>query len=96
MISKIDSIKHEIVSINGSISELQSKIDGFVFPVKEYLHYHYQYKEGWYQAINAEIALPAKEKSELRERCEEVSKKHLEQLNLKEDMDYQHLVFAKN
>lgn len=92
--TKIESLKHEITSINGRISELQSKIDGFVFPVKEYLHYHYQYKEGWYQAINAELALPNKEKNELRNRCEDVSLKHLKELNL-EDMDYQHLVFTK-
>lgn len=94
LLTKIESLKHEITSINGRISELQSKIDGFVFPVKEYLHYHYQYKEGWYQAINAELALPNKEKNELRNRCEDVSLKHLKELNL-EDMDYQHLVFTK-
>ncbi len=95
LISKMDSVKHEIASINGEISELQSKIDGFVFPVKEYLHYHYQFKEGWYQSINAELALPKKEKSELRNSCEEVSQNHLRELNL-EDMDFQHLVFTKN
>jgi len=94
--AKIDSIKQELTSINGRISELQSKINGFVFPVKEYLHYHYQYKEGWYQAINAEIALPNKEKDELKERCEEVSSKHLQELQLNESMEYQHLVFTKN
>ena len=93
--TKIDNLKHETTSINGRISELQSKIDGFVFPVKEYLHYHYQYKEGWYQAINAELALPKKEKNELRNKCEEVSNNHLKELNL-EDMDFQHLVFTKN
>ncbi|MBN4085040.1 ABC transporter permease [Flavobacteriaceae bacterium AH-315-B10] len=93
--SKIESLKNELTSIKGRISELQSKIDGFVFPVKEYLHYHYQYKEGWYQSINAELALPKKEKSELLNRCEEVSQNHLKELNL-EDMDFQHLVFTKN
>jgi len=93
---KIDSLKHEITSINGKISELQSKIDGFIFPVKEYLHYHYQYKLGWYQAINATLALPVKEKDDLRNRCEEVSENHLKQLNLENEMSYQHLVFTKN
>ncbi|MBQ0785850.1 MAG: ABC transporter permease, partial [Oceanihabitans sp.] len=68
---------------------------GFVFPIKEYLHYHYQYKEGWYQAINEVLALPSKTKDELRNRCEEVSQGHLKELNL-EDMEYQHLVFTKN
>ncbi|QHI37080.1 hypothetical protein IMCC3317_24580 [Kordia antarctica] len=96
LVKKIDTIKHEITAINGSISELQSKINGFIFPVKEYLHYHYQYKEGWYQAINAEIALPSKEKNELKQRCEDVSNTHLQELQLKENMEYQHLVFTKN
>ncbi len=91
----IDKIKHQVTAINGKITELQSKIDGFVFPVKEYLHYHYQYKEGWYQAISAELALPHKEKDELLNRCEEVSKIHLSEHNLNE-MDFQHLLFTKN
>ncbi|GGB73272.1 hypothetical protein GCM10007424_11460 [Flavobacterium suaedae] len=95
LISKIENVKQEIVSINGKISELQSKIEGFIFPIKEYLHYHYQYKEGWYQAINATVTLPS-EKSELRGMCEEISEKHLSQLSLKEEMDYQHLVYTKN
>ncbi|WP_242156374.1 ABC transporter permease [Aestuariivivens sediminis] len=94
LVSKVEKIKHEITSIEGKISELQSKIDGFVFPVKEYLHYHYQFKEGWYQAINAEIALPTKEKDMLRNRCEEVANSHLKELNLN-DMDFQNLIFSK-
>ena len=78
-----------------SPSQLQSKIDGFIFPVKEYLHYHYQYKEGWYQAINSELKFPQKQLKELRDQCEEVSQKHLSDLNLV-DMDFQHLVFSKS
>jgi len=93
--TKIESLKHEITSINGKISELQAKIDGFIFPVKEYLHYHYQYKEGWFQAINAELALPTKEKDILRNKCEEVSLNHLKDLKL-DDMDSQNIVFTKN
>ncbi|WP_278020743.1 ABC transporter permease [Flavobacterium ginsengisoli] len=64
-LNKINGFKEQVVAINGKISELQSKIDGFVFPVKEYLHYHHQYKEGWFQAIGTELALPYKEKEEL-------------------------------
>ncbi len=91
----IDKIKHQVTAVKGKITELQSKIDGFVFPVKEYLHYHYQYKEGWYQAISAELALPHKEKDELLNRCEEVSNTYLSEHNLNE-MDFQHLLFTKN
>lgn len=94
-INKINDFKEQMVLINGKISELQLKIDGFVFPVKEYLHYHHQYKEGWFQAINTEIALPHKEKVELLEGCEDLSEAHLGRLNLV-DPDFQHLVYFKN
>ncbi|MBZ4043254.1 ABC transporter permease [Flavobacterium hibisci] len=94
-INKINDFKQQIVTVNGRISELQSKIDGFVFPVKEYLHYHHQYKEGWFQAINTEIALAHKEKTELLESCELHSEEHLSKLNLV-DPDFQHLVYSKN
>ncbi|MEN2401499.1 ABC transporter permease [Flavobacterium sp. MC2016-06] len=93
--NKINAFKEQIVTITGKISELQSKIDGFVFPVKEYLHYHHQYKEGWFQAINTEIALANKEKTELLENCELHSEEHLSRLNLV-DPDFQHLVYSKN
>lgn len=93
--NKINDFKEQLIIINGKISELQSKIDGFVFPVKEYLHYHYQYKEGWFQAITTQIALPHKEKGELLENCETSSIEHLDKLNLI-DPDFQHLVYSKN
>ncbi|KGL62929.1 hypothetical protein [Polaribacter sp. Hel1_85] len=93
--TKVEDLKHELTSIKGKISELQSKIDGFIFPVKEYLHYHYQYKEGWYQAINSELKFPQKQLNELKNECEEVAQKHLSELKLL-DMDFQQLVFSKS
>jgi len=94
--SKVTDFKQQVASINGKIAVLQSKIDGFVFPVKEYLNYHNQYKEGWYQAINTELALPTKEKNELLQECEAATSQHLKELNLGLDPDYQHLVYSKN
>jgi hypothetical protein len=94
-VNKVNDFKQQIVTINGKISELQSKIDGFVFPVKEYLHYHHQYKEGWFQAINTEIALPYTEKTELLESCDLSSEEHLSKLNLI-GPDFQQLVYSKN
>ncbi|OOG75449.1 ABC transporter permease [Flavobacterium sp. A45] len=93
--NKVNDFRQQIVGITGKIAELQSKIDGFVFPIKEYLHYHHQYKEGWFQAINTEIALPHKEKTELLENCDLLSIEHLDKLNLI-DPDFQHLVYSKN
>ena len=95
VITKVNDFKQQVITLNGKNSELQSKIDGFVFPVKEYLHYHHQYKEGWFQAINTEIALPHKEKVKLLEGCENLSEEHLGKMNLV-DPDFQHLVYSKN
>lgn len=92
---KIDVLIQQLTTIQGKINELQAKINGFIFPAKKYLHYHYQYKEGWYQAINAELALPKKEKDELRNSCEVVSIEHLEKLNLNE-MEAQNVIFSNN
>jgi hypothetical protein len=67
-----------------------------VFPVKEYLNYHHQYKEGWYQAINTEIALAHREKSELLESCELVSNEHLKELDLIQPDHQQVVYYSKN
>ncbi|MFC7356725.1 ABC transporter permease [Jejudonia soesokkakensis] len=88
-----DEIKRDLASLQGRINEIQGRIDGFIFPIKQYLHYHYQYKEGWFQAINAEIALPTKEKDELRNRCQTIADNHLKDMDLNE-MDYQNLIFT--
>ncbi len=93
---KINEFKQKVAEITGLIAELQTKIDGFVFPIKEYLHYHHQYKEGWFQAINTEIALPHKEKTELLENCEEASAEHLAKMNVSNEMDFQNLIYATN
>ncbi len=92
---KVKEFKEKMISENGKISVLQSKIDGFVFPVKEYLHYHSQYKEGWFQAIGTEIALPSKQKEELLQECENITNEHLKSLDLI-NPDFQHLVYSKN
>ncbi len=93
---KLKEFREQSISISGRIAVIQAKIDGFVFPVKEYLNYHNQFKEGWFQAIGTEIALPTKEKTELLESCELAAAHHLKELNLSSDPDFQHLVYSKN
>lgn len=92
---KIEEFQHKITEVKGKISEIQSKINGFIFPIKEYLLYHSQYKEGWFQAISTEIALPGKQKNDLLEECEKVSTEYLDKMNLT-DPDFQNLVYSKN
>jgi len=81
-LDSIEELTKNISIIQGRITELQAKIDGFIFPIKEYLHYHHQYKEGWFQAIGTEIALPTIQKDELLNECEQICQTHLKSLNL--------------
>jgi hypothetical protein len=71
----IRDLRQEITEISGKISELQSKIDGFIFPNRKYLLYHAKYTKGWYMAINNEQTI--NEKENLLKKCDEVSTKHL-------------------
>lgn len=92
--TEIESIKHKISEIKGKIEELQNKIDGFILNVKQYLLYHNQYKEGWFQAVNAEIALPQNKKTELIQECEEIANAHLKTLDLINPV-HQHVIYSK-
>tara|TARA_B100000678_G_scaffold204024_1_gene171797 strand:- start:8600 stop:9859 length:1260 start_codon:yes stop_codon:yes gene_type:complete len=92
---KLSDFRHQIIEIKGKIAEVQSKINGFIFPIKEYLLYHNQYKEGWFQAIMTEIALPTNKKEELLQSCEDMAELHLKEMKLT-DNDFQHLVYSKN
>lgn len=78
LLTQIEIVKQEISAINGQINQLQSKIDGFIFPVRKYLLYHAEYVKGWFMAIAAEIALPADKQEKLLIECKKVSSDHLE------------------
>lgn len=92
---KVTELKSKIIEQNGIIKVLQAKIDGFIFPVKEYLNYHHQYLEGWFQAIGTEIALAINRKEELLNDCEKVAHEHLSELDLI-GTDHQNLIYSKN
>lgn len=94
IIEEINTLKKKIVEITGKITELQSVIDGFVLNLKQYLLYHYQYKEGWFQAVASEIALPQQRQNEILEQCESIAHEHLKKLNLI-DPDFQNVVYSK-
>ena len=95
ILEKLAEFKNSITNVSGKIAEIQSKINGFIFPIKEYLLYHNQYKEGWFQAVNTEIALPTKEKEELLQACDVTTINHLKEMKLS-DTDFQHLVYSTN
>jgi hypothetical protein len=94
IIEEINNLKKKTVEITGKIAELQSVIDGFVLNLKQYLLYHHQYKEGWFQAVTSEIALPQQRQTEMLEQCENVANEHLRKLNLI-DPDFQNIVYSK-
>lgn len=93
--TKIIEFNNKMDTCQGEIKVLQSKIDGFVFPIKEYLNYHNQYKEGWFQAIGTEIALAIVEKDKLLHECDSIATEHLTSLDLN-NPEYQNLVYSKN
>ena len=92
---KVQEFNDKVDQQKGNIKVLQSKIDGFIFPVKEYLNYHNQYKEGWFQAIGTEIALAKDQKDILLSECDDVAMEHLKSVDLN-NSDHQHLVYSQN
>jgi hypothetical protein len=91
---EINTLRKRTVEISGKIEELQAVVDGFVINLKEYLLYHNQYKEGWFQAVSYEIAMAQQKQTELLEQCENVSSEHLRRLNLI-NPDSQNVVYSK-
>ncbi len=91
---KINELRNQISHINGVIDELQSKIDGFIFPKKSYHQYHNQYVEGWMQAVSSQIALEHKKTQELLDENAQVSKAFLEEVNNNE-LDTMDIVYLR-
>lgn len=91
----INKLKQEITQINGQINELQSKIDGFIFPKSTYLLYYTEYVKGWYIAISKEIALSHEKKQKLLEECEKVASNHLKE-NEVNRQDVENVIYRQN
>lgn len=91
----IHDLTQDIAEINGKITELQAKIDGFIFPNRKYLLYHAEYVKGWYMAISAEIALPHAKKDMLIKDCEKIANQHLEKHEIANE-NVENIVYNKN
>ena len=87
-------IQQKSSQIRGKIEELQCKIDGFILNVRQYLLYHSQYKEGWFQAISKELSFHPDIKQKLTQQCEDVAHEHLERLNLNQS-DHQQVIYSR-
>lgn len=90
----INDVKLKITQVKSEIKEIQSVIDGFVFPTRKYLLLFTEYTKGWYIAIGKEIALPTKTKEVLIQKCKEISQKHLEKNKLTNDVE--NTIYANN
>ncbi len=73
---QIDSIDLEIPAIVGLIKELESKINGFFFPVKRYMIYHTEYMRGWIMLIASGLAISQEKKDDLMQKCDKVAGQH--------------------
>jgi len=91
----INNAIHEITGIKSEISELQSKIDGFIFPHRKYLLYHSEYVKGWYMAISAEIALPHEGKNTLINDCETIAEEHLKHHEVNNE-NFENIIYNKH
>jgi hypothetical protein len=94
ILGDIENTRQLISNLKGKIEDLQNKIDGFILNIKQYLHYHSQYIEGWFQAINGELALPDSRKKEMRIECASIANDHLTELDLI-NPQHQHLIYSK-
>ncbi|MFA8436803.1 MAG: hypothetical protein ACEPOZ_20035 [Marinifilaceae bacterium] len=90
---KINAIKQEITNIEGIIRELQSKIDGFIFPSRKYLAYFTEYNKGWDIAVMKELHLPKKEKDILINECHEIADLHLQEHGI-DNEDYENTIYT--
>lgn len=94
IMDEINNLRKKVVEITGKITELQAVIDGFIMNLKQYLLYHNQYKEGWFQAVTSEIALAQSAQQKMLEECESIANDHLQKLNLL-DPNFQNVVYSK-
>lgn len=93
---ELNRVKTKTSEAQGNINELNAKIQGFIFPVKTYLHFHHQYVEGWNTAISAELAMAKKQKDQLLLECKKVCDDHLVNLNLHEATEQNIIYTNKN
>ena len=73
---ELDKLKQEIRNIEGQIGVIDAKIDRYVMDIQMYEEVHATYFKGWIYAIDKELAIPKKEKNEIKIKCQEVADVH--------------------
>lgn len=80
--AQIEKIRNDINSLEVRISELDSIIEGYIFPIKDYQYLASKYFEGWIYYISSNLPIGHEQKNNLLEQCHEVYDNHLSDLNI--------------
>ena len=91
---KIITLDKSINDLKVKISELDSIVDGFIFPAKNYKNISSSYFDGWQHYTASELPLGPKQKDELLQRCQDSYDSHLESKELL-NFDNQNRIFKK-
>lgn len=82
VLKEISGLKHEIAELEGELDGLKAKLNGFIFPQRQYLVLHTEYMKGWLFAIMKEIALPHREQNMMVENCKMKDRLFLDKINI--------------
>ncbi|SFF95561.1 hypothetical protein SAMN04488033_11654 [Salegentibacter agarivorans] len=92
---QIEVVKEDIKNLEVRISELDSIIEGFIFPIKDYKYLASKYLEGWMYYISSELPLGKSQKDKLLEECHLAYDKHLQENDL-DGFTSQNQIFKKS
>lgn len=91
---KIDIIQNDINVLKERISELDTIIDGFIFPIKNYKSFSSEYLKGWQHFIAAELAISSANTETLLQKCRDIYDEHIRELEL-DNFSYQNKIYKK-
>jgi len=92
---RIDFVQNEINTLKERITELDTIIDGFIFPIKNYKSLSSQYLQGWQHFIAAELAISSSNTEAKLQKCRDTYDEHIHLLEL-DNFSYQNKIYKKS
>lgn len=89
---KITDVQKEIDNLKERITELNSIIEGFIFPIKNYKTLSSQYLQGWQHFIASELAISSVNTESLLQKCRDTYDEHIRELEL-DNFSHQNRIF---